>query len=79
MPQGYRKGDARPKAARAPVVACCEACGGPMSERKGKHACSARCRAELSRRRRHEALAARDQEIRGLLAAALRTLEEGPP
>lgn len=65
----------RPQGARAPVVASCEACGGPMAERKSKHACSGKCRAVLSRRRKVEALAARDLKIRGLLEAALRKLE----
>jgi hypothetical protein len=31
---------ARPKAARVAVVACCEACGGAMTEREGKRVCS---------------------------------------
>jgi predicted nucleic acid-binding Zn ribbon protein len=69
-----RKRPRRQKPARAPMVACCEVCGGPMSERKGKHACSSRCRAELSRRRRRDALAARDGELRRLLEAALAKL-----
>jgi hypothetical protein len=50
-------------------------CGRPLRGRQ--RACSNVCRAALSRRRRDEAQAARDQEIRGLLEAALRRLE--PP
>lgn len=45
-----------------------------MSERKGKGACSVKCRAVLSRRREVDALNAGDQEIRGLLEAALHVL-----
>ena len=54
----------------------CAVCGGPRDPRK-REACSDRCRAELSRRRRTDALRARDNEIRALLAAVLRKLEEG--
>jgi predicted nucleic acid-binding Zn ribbon protein len=45
-----------------------------MTEPKGKHACSGKCRAVLSRRRKVDRLNARDQEIRGLLEAALHVL-----
>ena len=71
-----------PETARAPVVASprgtCEACRAPMAARKGKRACSGKCRARLSRREQDAARRRRDQEIRALLEAALRTLEKGP-
>jgi predicted nucleic acid-binding Zn ribbon protein len=66
---------------RAPMIASprgmCEACGAVMAERKGKRACSGKCRAALHRRRRGDVRDARDQEIRALLEAALRTLGTG--
>ena len=70
-----------PGTVRAPVVASpratCEVCGAPMVERKGKRACSPKCPAVLSRRGRGDVRATRDQEIRALLEAALRTLGKG--
>ena len=44
-----------------------------------KETCSDRCRAELGRRWGKDALRARDDEIRALLEAALKTLKEEFP
>ena len=59
----------------------CPVCRAPL--RAQQTVCSARCRVrrwrqELSRRR-DEALVARTREIREMLEAALRKLEEGSP
>ncbi len=66
------------KGARALVgasgVASCPGCGTPLEGRR--QACSARCRAALSRQRREATRQERDQEVRGLLVAALRRLGE---
>ncbi len=74
--------DSRPehpaKAARALVAGIplpCLGCGKPLQGRQ-RGACSAKCRAALSRRRREETRRERDAEIRGLLEAALRRLNE---
>jgi predicted nucleic acid-binding Zn ribbon protein len=53
----------------------CPICGRALSGRQ-KSACSDRCRATLSRSRRAEALQVRDQEVRKLLLAAIRILNE---
>jgi predicted nucleic acid-binding Zn ribbon protein len=56
----------------------CPICG--TRELEGKQTvCSGKCRAERSRRRREEVLRTRDDEIRTLLATALKKLEEGNP
>jgi predicted nucleic acid-binding Zn ribbon protein len=56
----------------------CPICG--TRELEGKQTvCSGKCRIERSRRRREDALRARDDEIRALLAAALKKLDEGAP
>ena len=80
MPEVHQ-GSNRPRPPeRSAVVASpqpvCAVCGGPRHPRK-REACSDKCRAELSRRRRGDALRARDDEIRALLATALKKLEEG--
>jgi hypothetical protein len=68
-----------PKAERSAVLAsqarACGVCGGVLEGRK-RDACSDGCRAALSRRRRAQGREARDWEIRALLEAALRKLEE---
>ena len=76
----------RPKPAHKPERAAvvtspqpvCAVCPAPRPVGR-RETCSDRCRAELSRRRRKDALQARDDEIRALLATALRKLEEGAP
>ena len=75
-----------PEAARALVAGSevdsrqrlCIACQSPLSARQ-RTACSGKCRAVLSRRHRAQGREARDQEIRALLEAALRKLEERSP
>jgi hypothetical protein len=68
----------------------CRACGTPIPKpRKGQKACSSRCRWRLwaadhrgsgaESRYAEEARETRDQELRQLLEAALRKLEEGSP
>jgi hypothetical protein len=49
----------------------------PIHDRQ--EVCSARCRAARSQQRRGEAQRERDAEIRDLLEAALKTLQEGVP
>jgi predicted nucleic acid-binding Zn ribbon protein len=68
----------QPQAARAGYAAPgvpCPICRQPLPA--GRRVCSGRCRAALSRTRRAEAQAARDAEVRRLLAAALRLLDGG--
>src|SRR5215831_9073502 len=55
----------------------CPACRTPL--RRRQKACSAKCRAALSRLRRETAREQRDREVRSLIEAALRKLEEGSP
>jgi predicted nucleic acid-binding Zn ribbon protein len=49
-------------------------CGRPLTSRQ--RACSGRCRAALSRQRREEARAADIHEVRAILEAALRRLDD---
>ena len=74
--------EARAESERSGVVgsseSVCAACGGPRGPRK-REACSDKCRAALSRRRRAEAGKTRDRDLRELLKAALRKLEEDAP
>lgn len=82
MPRRAHQPEVPPEAERSGVVASpqpvCAVCGGPRDPRK-REACSDRCRAALSRRRRDEAAQRRSREVRALLEAALRRLEEGTP
>ena len=54
------------------------ACGKALTSEK-KTACSGKCRAALSRQRQDGARRARHWEIRQLLEAALKRLEDGAP
>jgi hypothetical protein len=61
-----------------PGLSYCGACGAPLTTpRRGQKACSPRCRARLHRATRAAAQAARDGEVRRLLVAALRALDDG--
>jgi len=55
----------------------CAVRGGPREPRK-REACSDRCRTALSRVRKARAVAAHDQQLRLLLAEALRLLDREP-
>jgi hypothetical protein len=80
MPPPRRNGQVPRKAARAPVVASCEACGGAMTERRGKRASSGRCRAEPEPAGAGETRSRSEtRELRRLVETALRTLGEGCP
>jgi hypothetical protein len=68
-----------PEAVRTLVVACCRTCRVELRDGSRAAFCSGRCRAAWHRRHREEARAARDQQVRALLEAALRKLEEGSP
>jgi predicted nucleic acid-binding Zn ribbon protein len=67
------------QAARAllagPELPSCPGCDAVLAGRQ--QACSGKCRAVLSRRRQASRQAARDAEIRRLLGAALRLLDDG--
>jgi hypothetical protein len=63
-----------------PSARVCGACGGPLGKdgapyRDGQRACSGRCRAALNRQKQAARLAERDAELRRLLEAALRLLD----
>jgi predicted nucleic acid-binding Zn ribbon protein len=77
MPNDHSVPETRPPGARALGAASgreCPGCGKRLTDRQ--KACSAKCRATLSRRRRSGRLETRDLEIRGLLEAALKKLED---
>jgi predicted nucleic acid-binding Zn ribbon protein len=84
MPEAHPDPEVSSTGARAhlyePVVGSprtCPGCGADLRARPAARACSARCRAALSRQRRAESQKRRDQQIRALLADALRLLDEG--
>jgi hypothetical protein len=66
----------RPQVRAESARALCRGCGGPLVGRQWV-ACSSRCRAVVSRQRKVEARRERDAEIRALLEAALKRLQEG--
>ena len=66
-------------AVRTPLVVACRHCCAELALDSRATFCSGRCRAAWHRHQREEARRARDREVRALLEAALRKLEEGSP
>jgi len=79
MPRPLLTPEVPSESVRTPVVVACRHCRAALALDSRAMFCSGRCRAAWHRHQREEARAVRDREIRSLLEAALRRLEEGAP
>ncbi len=78
-PEGVRTQPEPPIIGSVEVRDRCQVCGRAMRPRQGKGVCGPACRRERSRRGEVDARRASNHEVRMLLEAALKKLEERAP